>query len=269
LSQYGALALWRNGSENPREIISEDSDVICAEELGRMLKDSETARMDLSRRMINAQEVDRTRLARELHDDIGQSLAILKLRMLQCVRSSSDHSARASSDLEELAERLDAVIRKVNLLSHDLHSSALEFLGLATAVKRHCMECSEQLRVPIQCYCQGVEKDLDNAVALALFRIVQEGIHNAIKHSRATKMLVRIIARSRDLSLEISDNGVGFDVEEEGFGEGLGLISMRERACLIGGECKILSSAGRGTRIVVHAPIPPRRFDTRAEIAIR
>lgn len=260
LSQNGALATWRNGSEYSREIISEDSDVICADELSRMLKNSERARVELSRRMINAQEADRTRLSRELHDDIGQSLAILKLQMLRCVRSSSDHPARASSDLQELAEGLDAIIHKVSLLSHDLHSSALEFLGLAAAVKGHCTERSEQLSVPIQCYCEGVEKDLDNTVALAFFRIVQEGIHNAIKHSRATNILVKIMNRSGDLNLEISDNGVGFDVEQEGFGKGLGLISMRERACLIGGRCKILSSPGRGTCIVVRAPIPPRRI---------
>jgi len=136
-------------------------------------------------------------------------------------------------------------------------------------VKGHCMECSEQLGISIRCHCQGVDRDLDKTVAVAFFRIVQEGVHNAIKHSRATSMLVRIIGRNRDLSLEIADNGIGFDVEGEGFGTGLGLISMRERACLIGGQCKILSSPGRGTRIVVCAPIPPGECDSHAGMSIR
>jgi signal transduction histidine kinase len=117
--------------------------------------------MELSRRLINAQEADRARLSRELHDDIGQSLAILKIQMLRCGQPESDHPGIVPADLNELAGRLDAIIHKVGRLSHDLHSSALEFLGLPGAVKGHCMECSERLDVPIQCCCQGVEKDLD------------------------------------------------------------------------------------------------------------
>ncbi len=257
MAHNGIFATWEEDCQQPRGVASCGNDLTSSKKLHRQLRESEMARMEVSRRLINAQEADRTRLSRELHDDIGQSLAILKVRMLQCVRSASDHPERVPSVLEELAESLDAVIYKVSRFSHDLHSSSLEFLGLAAAVHRHCMECSQRLGFPIRCDCQGLEKDLDNTLAVALFRIVQEGIQNAIKHSRATNMLVRIIRMNRVLSLEISDDGIGFDVEAKKNGTGLGLISMRERACLIGGRCRIRSSPGRGTHIVVHAPIPP------------
>ncbi len=242
MAHNGIFATWEGGCQQPRGVASCGNDLTSPEKLHRQLRESEMARMELSRRLINAQEADRTRLSRELHDDIGQSLSILKVRMLQCVRSAFDHPERAPSDLEELAESLDAVIDKVSRFSHDLHSSSLEFLGLAAAVHRHCMECSQRLGFPIRCHCQGSEEDLDNTVALAFFRIVQEGIQNAIKHSRATNMLVRIIRMKRLLSLEISDDGIGFDIKAQKNGKGLGLISMRERAFLIGGRCRVISS---------------------------
>jgi len=233
--------------------------------LREQLQESEAARVELSRRMISAQEADRTRISRELHDDIGQSLAILKIQMFRFGQPKLDQQGNTLADLDELAARLDTIISKVGLLSRDLHSSALEFLGLAAAAKSHCVQLSEDLRMPIRCYCEGVERNLDNTVALAFFRIVQEGVHNAIKHSRATNIQVRIIGENRHLSLEISDNGVGFVLEKDGIRGGLGLISMRERACLIGGNCKILSSPGHGTRIVVFAPITPSELENRAE----
>ena len=100
------------------------------------LQDAEVARDELSRRMMSAQDSDRTRIARELHDDIGQSLAVLKVQMLRSGKPVSDHPQLRHANLEELAAKLEKVIYKVSRLSHDLHSSELELLGLAVAVKR-------------------------------------------------------------------------------------------------------------------------------------
>ncbi len=230
-------------------------DITFLRKISQQLQDSELARVQLSRRMMDAQEAERTRISRELHHDIGQSLAIFKIDMVRAQQQVSDHSEKMQSDLEGFAGRLDAIIHKVNCLSHNLHSSTLEFLGLATAVKRHCRECSEQLRLPIQCHCDTVEKEPDSVIALAALRIVQEAIHNAIKHSRATNIVVRLNGTDRYLGLEVSDDGVGFDIEATKVSAGLGLISMRERIHLIGGEFNIFSSPGRGTRIVARAPI--------------
>ena len=258
MAQNGILATWEADRQPPFGLISIDNAVISSRTLRQQLKDSEVARMELSRRMIDAQEADRSRLSRELHDDIGQSLAVLKIQMLRSVEPASDHREGAPPDLKELARRLDAIINKVGRLSHDLHSSTLEYLGLSAAVKSHCLECSRQLGFPIRCDCEGVTEELDKTLALAFFRILQEGIHNALKHSHASSMQVRVSCTNRDLRLEISDDGVGFDVEAIRFGTGLGLISIRERINLAGGQCTIRSSPGRGTQINVSAPLTSR-----------
>ncbi len=258
MAQNGNLATWAVDRQPPFGLVSIDNAVSSSNTLRRQLKESEVARMELSRRMIDAQEADRTRISRELHDDIGQSLAVLKIQMLRSCEATFDHLEGAPGDLAELAGRLDAIINKIGRLSHDLHSSALEYLGLSAAVRSHCLECSQQLGFPIQCHCEGVPDDLDKTLALAFFRILQEGIHNALKHSHATSMQVSIIGTKREVHLEISDDGVGFDVAAVRFGSGLGLISIRERIYLAGGQCSIHSSPRHGTRIIVSAPLPSR-----------
>jgi signal transduction histidine kinase len=258
MAHNGNLATWAVDSRLPHGLMPMEDSVTSSRALRRQLKESEAARLELSRRMINAQEADRTRLARELHDDIGQSLAVLKIQMLRSGERTSDNPGGGPPDLKELAGRLDPIINKVSSLSHDLHSSALEYLGLAAAVKSHCLECSRQLEFPIRCHCEGVSDELDKTLTLTFFRILQEGIHNALKHSHATSMQVRMIGTNRDLNLEISDDGVGFNVEAVRFGTGLGLISIRERIHLAGGQCILHSSPRHGTRINVSAPLPPR-----------
>ncbi len=222
------------------------------------LHDAELVRDDLSRRMMSAQEADRTRIARELHDDIGQSLAVLKIQMLRAGQPVSGHPEMIHASLKDLTGKLEKIINKVSRLSHNLHSSELELLGLAVAVKSHCRECSEQLRIPIHCACDHLEEKLDSAVALAFLRVLQEALHNAMKHSAAKTITVRLTGSDHGLSLEIVDDGVGFDVEASKLAAGLGLISMRERAHLIGGEFEIWSVPGQGTKITASAPIVKR-----------
>jgi PAS domain S-box-containing protein len=219
------------------------------------LHDSEKARDELSRRVLNAQEAERTRIARELHDDIGQSLAVLKIQMLRAGQPVSGHPEQSHADLVELSRKLDAITHKVSRLSHGLHSSALEFLGLAAAVQSHCLECSQQLRIPIDCQCDEIDKKLDAIMALSFLRVVQEALHNVAKHSRANNITVRLNGSGHELKLEIRDDGVGFDLETARLAAGLGLISMRERIHLIGGKLDIVSSPGNGTRITARAPI--------------
>jgi PAS domain S-box-containing protein len=220
------------------------------------LKQIGVERDELSRRMVSAQEADRTRIARELHDDIGQSLAILKIQMLRAGQPVSGDPKKTHAGVSELARELDVIAQRVSRLSHGLHSSVLEYLGLAAAVNSHCRECSEQLRIPIQCDCDKGNSKLDSVMALAVLRVVQEAIHNAVKHSQAQAIQVRLSCSGQDLNLEISDDGVGFDVEAARLAEGLGLISMRERIHLVGGQFNIVSRPGKGTRITARVPIP-------------
>jgi signal transduction histidine kinase len=128
-------------------------------------------------------------------------------------------------------------------------------LGLAVAVKGHCRECSEQLGIPIDCSCDHLQEKLDGMIALAFLRGLQEAMHNAMKHSGAKRITVRLTGSDHDLNLEEIDDGVGFDVEASKLAAGLGLISMRERTHLIGGEFEIWSTPGRGTKITARAPI--------------
>jgi signal transduction histidine kinase len=179
----------------------------------------------------------------------------LKIQMLRAGQPISGHPEMTHASLKDLSVKLEKIINKVSRLSHDLHSSELELLGLAVAVKGHCRECSEQLGIPVDCSCDHLQEKLDGMIALAFLRVLQEGMHNAMKHSRAKSITVRLTCSDHDLGLEINDDGVGFDVEGARLAAGLGLISMRERIHLIGGKFEIWSNPGQGTRITVRAPI--------------
>jgi PAS domain S-box-containing protein len=221
----------------------------------RILKDSEVARNHLGRLMMNAQDEDRARIARELHDDIGQSLAVLKIQMLRAGQPKSGRPDQAHPALPQLAATVKEIAEKVSNLSHQLHSSELEFLGLTIAVKSHCREWSERFHVALCCECEGPLDNLDSTVALSFLRVVQEALHNVAKHSGAKKVVVELRSNADVVTLTISDDGVGFDTEHARLVPGLGLISMRERMHLVGGELEISSRAERGTKILARASI--------------
>jgi PAS domain S-box-containing protein len=248
-------SVFDSDATSPQRLALGANDLTSLKLAKKELHDSELARDELSRRLLSAQDADRTRIARELHDDIGQSLAVLKIQMLRAGQPVSGHPEKRHADLMELTRKLDTITHKVSRLSHGLHSSALEFLGLAAAVQSHCFDCSQQLRIPINCRCDQVQKKLDGIMALSFLRIVQEALHNAAKHSRAKNITVRLSGSDHHLSLEIYDDGIGFDLETAKLAAGLGLISMRERIHLIGGQFDIASSPGKGTRITARAPI--------------
>jgi PAS domain S-box-containing protein len=242
-------------TNQPRSLTAVAKDISFLKRAKQDLREAEVVRDELSRRMMHAQEADRTSIARELHDDIGQSLAVLKIQMLRAGQPVSGQPGMMHASLKDLSAKLEKIINKVSRLSHNLHSSELELLGLAVAVKGHCRECSEQLGIPIHCSCDHLEEKLDGVIALAFLRVLQEGMHNAMKHSGAKNITVRLTCSDNHLNLEIRDDGVGFDVEGARLAAGLGLISMRERIHLIGGEFQIWSSLGQGTRITARAPI--------------
>jgi len=216
-------------------------------------RQTEVARADLSRRLMNAQEAERARIARELHDGIGQSLALLSVQLQRAGKPTS--SERKSPDIAELCGRLKQLGHQVSQLSHQLHSSELEFLGLGVAIKSHCREFSEQYHIKVECVCTEIPSDLDNEVALGFLRVVQEALHNVAKHSRATQVRVEMTYSEGNLVLVISDNGGGFDQEKVRHAAGLGMISMRERMHLIGGE----SGPDQGTRIHARARARARK----------
>jgi PAS domain S-box-containing protein len=216
-------------------------------------KQAELERAELPRRLMTAQEAERRRIARELHDGIGQSLALLGIQLQRAGQLSA--SGKRNPGVAELGNKVKEIGNQVSRLSHQLHSSELEFLGLAVAVKSLCREFSEQYDTRIDCACSKIPAELDNGIALSLLRVVQEALHNIVKHSRASSVTVYLTGHAGGLSLSISDDGIGFVVGSIGSSRGLGLISMRERVRLVGGKFEISSKPGAGTRIEAKVPL--------------
>jgi PAS domain S-box-containing protein len=215
----------------------------------------ERARWEIAGRLINAQEAERARIARELHDDIGQSLALLGVQLQRSSPAPSGKPEATRVDVTELRDRVKEIGSKVSRLSHQLHSSDLDYLGLAVAVKSLCREFSDQFHIAVECCCTGVPEELDGKIALGCLRVIQEALHNVAKHSHATQVRVEVIGAAGNLSLAVVDNGDGFDASQSGAGPGLGLTSMRERMHLVGGDFMISSSPGNGTHIKARAPL--------------
>lgn len=220
-------------------------------------KDAEQKCFDLSGRLINAQELERTRLARELHDDFSQRLALLTNQLELVRRMIPEYLREASEQLHELQRSAREIGADLHSLSHRLHSSKLEYLGLAPAVTSYCADIGRQYGIQIKVN-QKVPKTISAETALCLFRIVQEGLRNVIKHSRATKVELVLEGDNRAISLTLSDNGVGFEVSNRLASRGIGLLSMRERALMLGGSFEVLSQPTQGTQIAVIVPFPER-----------
>ncbi len=203
-------------------------------------------------KLIEAQEEERSRIARELHDDICQRLALLSMELEQATRGSN--SGR-SPKLEEIRRHCAEIAGDVQALSHKLHSSKLEYLGLAAAIRSFCREFSQQHDVNVEFADENVPNFLPRDISLSLFRVTQEALQNALKHSGIRQFSVVLRSSEKEIQLEVGDRGAGFDVEGAKLDRGLGLVSMQERAHLVHGTFTIESSENGGTRILVRVPL--------------
>jgi PAS domain S-box-containing protein len=238
---------WLNVDGKPGGIL------IFAEEITRR-KQADEALSSMSRKLIESQEQERSRIARELHDDINQRLALLAVELDRFDQSGSTKDLHAI--LQESKRRVIAIATGVQALSHQLHSSKLEYLGLAAAVKSFCKEISEMHNVRIDFTQNGVPRNLPQQVELCLFRVLQEALRNAVKYSGTDHFEVDLFGRPADIRLRVRDFGQGFRVEDAMKSKGLGLVSMRERVNLVNGEIVIKSKPMAGTEITVHVPVP-------------
>jgi len=208
----------------------------------------------MSRRLIEAHEEERTWIARELHDDINQRLALLAVTM-DLVNSKLPASASdAKLAIREAKQQMRDLCADIQALSHRLHSSKLEYLGLASAAAGLCREVSERQGVEIDFQCDDIPKNLHQEISLCLFRVLQEALQNATKHSGSRHFEVSLKCSSEEIALRVSDSGVGFDPNEIIKGQGLGITSMRERLKLIGGELSIDSRQHLGTTLRARVP---------------
>jgi len=216
-------------------------------------KRAEQALATLSRRLIAAQEQERMRIGRELHDDIGQRLALLAVE-LQRLQDSSVTLPVVRRRMGELQKQTSAIAIDIQSLSHQLHSAKLQYLGIASAMRGFCREISEQQGVEVEFNTHDLSVPLSADVSLCLFRVLQEALHNSAKHSGSKRVEVRLWGATDEIHLTVRDFGGGFDLETAKTTPGLGLISMEERLRLVNGTLSIDARPDQGTTI--HARVP-------------
>ena len=218
-------------------------------------KRAEEALSSVNGRLIEAQETERARIARDLHDDIGQRLAVLAVTLEHVKGLLPEASGEALGCLDALQEQAAEIISGVQGLSHELHPPRLLHLGVVAAMRGFCGELSGQRNVEIDFRCENVPGSVPPDVSLCLFRVLQEALHNAARHSGVQHFTVHLRGTCDAVHLTIRDEGVGFDVDVASRGLGLGLTSMRERLKLVGGELCIESQSTCGTTVQARAPV--------------
>jgi signal transduction histidine kinase len=237
--------------------------LILAEDITRR-KQMEEALSDMSRKLIESQEQERVRIARELHDDINQRLALVAIGLDQLRKRRKDLSSEVRGHVQELQQMTSDISSDVYALSHELHSLIPDSLGLARGMKSWCREFGRRRKMEIDFKSHDLPR-LPQEISLCLFRVLQEALHNAAKHSGVKRVEVQLAENSGEIHLIVSDSGKGFDVESAMRSRGLGLTSMLERVRLVSGTIVIDSKPLVGTTI--HARVPfgaERSFQTAA-----
>jgi len=211
----------------------------------------------LSGCLIDNQEKERHRLAQELHDDIGQRLALLGAQLdlfFRWPRDSSGDSHTPIGVLDRLLDSIRVLASDVQKMAHGLHPAKLDQLGLPVALRSLCRDIGNLKRFRVHCSMETIGRGLPHLTALCLYRVAQESLHNVVKHSAATEVSVTLDIQRSELCLVIIDNGVGFDSELESNRSGIGIISMKERLRQASGDFFLQSKPGCGTRIEARVP---------------
>jgi len=229
------------------------------EQMRTSLEANQEKYRSLAGRLLTIQEMDRSRIARELHDDISQRLAAISIETGMLDQKSGDLGEPRKEKLKGIVRDLMQVAGDVHLLSRQLHPSVLDDLGLSEAMRTECARFSRQQGIKVSYEPESVPGNLSGDIKLCLYRILQEGLRNVAQHSGATEVRVRLAGDGGALRFELEDNGAGFSLDGEDRHEGLGLISMQERIHLAGGNFFLESRPGEGTvlRVTVssgHAP---------------
>jgi PAS domain S-box-containing protein len=227
-------------------------------------KRGEEALSKVGGRLIEAHEEERTRIARELHDDIGQQLALLANNLALMEQDPPDSIAELRNGIHQHLKRVNEIAADTQAMSHRLHSSKLQLLGILAAAKGFCQEFSEQLKVKVDFAHVDVPPAVPEDISLCLFRVLQEALQNAVKHSGARHFEVELRGAPDGIHLTVHDAGLGFDPEAVMNNRGLGLVSMQERVNLVKGTFSINSRPGRGTTIHVRLPLSTKRESAKA-----
>jgi PAS domain S-box-containing protein len=228
----------------------------CVDVTGHKL--AQEAISNISRRLIEAQEQERTYVARELHDDVNQRIALLAVNLETLKQKPPASAVELSSRIGEAYSLVLELGSNIQALSHRLHSSKLAYLGLEGAAASFCKELSDHQKVEINFRSEGIPEGLSEEASLCLFRVLQEALQNAAKHSGARHFEVALRRESNLIHLMVRDQGIGFDTEETINSCGIGLTSMRERLKLVDGQLSIESRLQIGTTIHARVPLNPK-----------
>ena len=221
----------------------------------RELRQNRKALRALTARLITAREEETQHLARELHDDFGQRVAVLAMELATLAKNIEPAQPAALENLKLAVAEAERLADDLQDISHRLHPSIIDDLGLAAALRSECMSTMDQFRIPIEINSAGVPERLPKDVSLCVYRVVQEALRNMVKHSHATEARVSLSAVQDTLVLTIEDNGVGFNSSQMKGRGGLGLVSMEERARLVGGSLSVKSNPIDGTQVKITIPM--------------
>ena len=243
-----------------------DSGVVISHQDITERKRHEQAIRDLSGRLITAQELERSRIARELHDDINQQVAMLAIELQQLESFLPESSPEGRERVQALWKKTHGLSKEIQHLSHQLHSAKLEHLGITAALRGLCEEFSAQHKIKTDFQFREVPPGLNSDISLSLFRVAQESLHNVAKHSSANQVRMELVGSGDKIVLRVSDDGIGFDPAAHRDHDGLGLISMNERIRLVGGTLALSSVLSLGTKVEATIPLSPITTGARRKI---
>jgi len=217
----------------------------------RKLEENYHRIQDLAGKLLRAQEEERQRIARDLHDDVSQRLALLSIGLEQLQNRFSPETENERSLIAGLLRDTQNLASDLHDLSYQLHSSALRQLGLEVALKGFCRNIGRQHQISIELHSENVG-GLSKEVELCLFRVAQEAVNNAVRHGNAKQVDIHLQKQGDVVRMRVTDTGIGFDPAASG--DGLGLVSMRERLRLLGGQLMLKSEVGKGTEVTAELP---------------
>jgi signal transduction histidine kinase len=242
----------RSSTEEERQLLNIVTEMLrsaielrCSNEYGR----------NLAGMLIEAQEAERVRIARELHDNVNQQVAALSISVSQVKRKLEESKCNTDVDLPDLQKKISDIVKEIRNVSHDLHPAILRHTGLAAAARSNCTDFSRRNGIRIEFITAGDVDHVSNDIALCIYRILQESLHNIQSHAGASKVSISLTRSSKQVELVVSDNGRGFDQSNPQNRHGLGLLSMDERARMVKGEMRITTQRSSGTSLQVRIPV--------------
>ena len=248
-----SIALMKDSASSSPLVVAMVEDITDKKAGEEKLQRSEANLQLLASRLIQAQEEERQRIGRELHDDIAQRLSLLVVGLEQLSGSMAGGQSGQSVLASELHRKCGEVALDIQNLSHNLHSSKLHYLGLQFALRQLCEKMSFHHPIQIALRCADLPENSPSDLELCIYRVAQEAISNAVRHSHALEIFVELTCSDDTILLNVTDSGVGFDPSISH--QGIGLTSMRERLRIFGGELFVESAEGKGTIIIAKAKL--------------